>query len=127
MKATRAERGRAGERAGRRAEWLAEWVYRLAGWRCRARRWRSPAGEIDLVFERSRTLLFVEVKRRTRASAAWTGDEILGHRQRRRLARAITLYRARHPDLAGHAVRIDLIMVGASMLPKRLESIILTE
>ncbi|RMF17104.1 MAG: YraN family protein [Alphaproteobacteria bacterium] len=127
MKAARAERGRAGERAGRRAEWFAEWLYRLAGWRCRARRWRSPAGEIDLVFERRHTLLFVEVKRRTRASAAWTGGEILSHRQRRRLARAIALYRARHPDLAGHAVRVDLIVIGASMLPKRLESIMLME
>ncbi len=125
MTRPRRERGRAGERAGRRAERLAGLLYRLAGWRCLARRWRCPAGEIDLVLARGRTLLFVEVKRRTRASATWSDGEILTARQRRRLARAIDLYRARHPAFAGHEVRVDLVVIGARALPRRHENIML--
>lgn len=102
------EAKRAAWRAGRRGETLAVWRLRLAGWRILARDWRSPAGEIDIVARRGRTLLFIEVKARAGAAAA---GEAIGARQRDRIARAAALFLARHPELARCDARFDAMLV----------------
>ena len=55
------------------------------GYRILARRWRSPAGEIDIVARRRGTLVFVEVKARARLDdAAEAGDAAAAPPHRRR-------------------------------------------
>ncbi|MCR4283578.1 MAG: YraN family protein, partial [Bauldia sp.] len=46
---TASEARRAAEKRGRRAETLAAWLLRLKGYRVLARRYKTPAGEIDLI------------------------------------------------------------------------------
>ena len=53
----------------RRGEALAALFLRLKGYRMEARNWRCPLGEIDIVARDRKTLVFVEVKARTSASA----------------------------------------------------------
>ena len=53
------------------------------GYRILARRWRSPAGEIDIVALRGQTLVFVEVKARATLDRA---AEAVTVTQRRRIA-----------------------------------------
>ena len=55
MNATR----HAAERRGRRAETMAAWLLRAKGYRILARRFRVPAGEIDLIVRRGRVVAFV--------------------------------------------------------------------
>lgn len=56
---------------GLAAEDIAERYYTERGCTVLAKRWRSEAGEIDLILQNSETLIFVEVKaRRTRDAAA---------------------------------------------------------
>ncbi|ODN67827.1 YraN family protein [Methylobrevis pamukkalensis] len=93
---------------GLAAERLVELAYRLKGWRCVARRWRSPAGEIDLVMRRGRQLAFVEVKARADLDVA---AEAVTLRARRRIARAAIMFIGRHPALDGLDQRFDVALV----------------
>ena len=102
------------ERTGRRAETLCAWVLRLKGYRILARRARTPAGELDIVARRGRTLAFVEVKARAEASVAAAS---LGARQRRRITRAAAAFQAMRPGLAGLEPRFDVMLVPAGRLP----------
>jgi len=94
------------ETLGRGAEWAAAAWLRLKGYRILARRLRTPAGEIDLIACRGRTLAFIEVKARTTGVA-----EALGERQRARIARAAEAFAAARPDLASLDWRFDLVLV----------------
>lgn len=106
-------RRRKAERRGRRAETLAALLLRAKGYRILARRFRCPAGEIDLIALRGRTLAFVEVKARGDASAA---AESLSAHQRRRICRAAEAFLQRRPDLADRTLRFDAVLV--SGLPR---------
>ncbi len=99
---------RKAERLGRSAEWRAVWRLRLAGYAIVARRYRTKMGEIDIVARRGRILVIVEVKARAGHTLA---AESLGERQLERVARAASLFLARHPRYAEYAVRFDAVLV----------------
>ena len=107
---------RAAERRGRGAERLAAALLRAKGYRILARRFRSPAGEIDLVAARGRVLAFVEVKRRRDLAEA---AESVTAKGRARIARAAEHFLLRHPQWADHDLRFDAILVGR-FLPRHL-------
>ena len=107
----------AAEGAGRWAERLAAWRLRLSGYRVVARNYRSPAGEIDLVVRRGRTLVFVEVKARASLAAA---VEAIRPGQQRRIRNAATSFLARYPNLGGHDLRFDVVLVVPGRLPRHL-------
>lgn len=111
---------RAAERRGRRAESLAAWFLRLKGYRLLARRYRTPAGEIDLVMRRGRTVVFVEVKQRPDESAAL---EAVTPAARRRIARAAAMWISRHPAAAGLDQRFDVVLALPRRLPRHLAAV----
>src|SRR5690606_19315098 len=65
------------------------------GYRILARRWKCPAGEIDIVARRRQLLVFVEVKARASLDAA---AESVVPRQRQRIAAAAEAWLATYPD-----------------------------
>lgn len=99
-------------RLGHSAEWRAVWRLRLAGYSILARRYRTKLGEIDIVARRGDILAFVEVK--ARADFA-TAVDALGDRQFARVARAASLFLARHPPHAVCSVRFDAVLVSGSV------------
>lgn len=103
------------ERDGRRAEWLAALWLGLKGWRVIDRRARTAAGEIDLVAIRGDTLAFIEVKARPSLDAA---REAVSLRQRARLLRAGSAWRARHPRFVRFQPRFDLVLMAPWQLPR---------
>ena len=103
------------EAFGRRAERRAAWWLRLKGYAVLARRFRSPAGEIDLVAGRPGLVAFVEVKARPDALA---GLEALGPRQRRRIVRAAEHFLKLRPELADAELRFDLVVCAPWRLPR---------
>ena len=111
---------RAAERRGRRAEAFAAWFLRLKGYRVLARRYRTPAGEIDLVVRRGRSVVFVEVKQRPDAEAAL---EAVTQASRRRIARAAALWVSRHPAAADLNQRFDVILARPGRLPRHLAAV----
>jgi len=110
-------RHREAERRGRLAELLCRWHLRLRGWRVLARDWRCPAGEIDIVARRGRTIAVIEVKLRRDTDTAAAS---LGPRQRRRIARATEAFLLTRPELAALSIRFDVMLVEKRRLPYHL-------
>jgi putative endonuclease len=87
------------------------------GYRILARRWKSPAGEIDIVARRRQLLVFVEVKARASLDAA--AESVLP-RQRQRIAAAAEAWLAAHPDPKIIDMRFDAILVAPGKLPRHI-------
>jgi len=104
----------AAELFGRRGETLAAWFLRLKGYRILATRFKTPAGEIDLVAKRFGTLVFVEVKARKSGSIADAWIAV----NDRRITAAADYYLARHPRLAATDMRYDVIFLAPMTWPR---------
>lgn len=99
---------RRAERRGRLAEAYAAVILTLKGYFIIARRFKSPAGEVDLIAKRGRLLVFVEVKARTTTAAA---IEAVTPRAEKRIGAAAGLFLSRRRDLADCMVRYDIIAI----------------
>jgi putative endonuclease len=89
------------------------------GYRILARRYRSPAGEIDIVARRRGLLVFVEVKARERFDDA---AEAVIVRQQRRIIAAAEVWLANHPDIGDSDIRFDVVLVAPKSLPRHIEA-----
>jgi putative endonuclease len=89
------------------------------GYRIAARRWRSAAGEIDIVARRGNLLIFVEVKARgTFDDAAYS----VTPRQKQRIATAAAIWLADHAGDAERDMRFDAILVAPRRWPRHIEA-----
>jgi len=86
--------------------------YRILGFR-----FRTPQGEIDILARKGPVVAVVEVKRRTTLEAAL---DAVSWRQRQRLRRAAESLAGRRPDLAGAAIRLDLIALAPGRPPRHI-------
>lgn len=107
-------RRQAAERRGRKGEWLAALCLQAKGYRILDRRVRTPVGEIDLIALKGGIVAFVEVKARRRRDDAIAA--VTPHAWQR-IARAAEFWMARHPSLAGHGWRYDIVAVSPNTLP----------
>lgn len=96
-------------RAGARAEELCAELLRRAGLRILARNWRCRHGEIDLVAEEGRTLVFAEVRFRRDAHYGGAAESVTAAK-RARLIAAARLYLTRRPDAD---CRFDVLLLDA--------------
>lgn len=106
-------------RYGWLGETLAAAMLVAKGYRVLARRWRTAAGEIDIIARRGGVLAFVEVKARRDAASAIAA---IGPRQRRRIERAAGAFVGRRPELAGLDWRFDVMLVTPWGLPRHLKN-----
>lgn len=104
-------------RTGISAESRAAALLIAKGFRILARRWKSPAGEIDIVARRRGLLVFVEVKARERLDdAAWS---VTG-RQRARIVTAAEAWLATYPDDRIRDIRFDAMLVAPGRMPQHI-------
>lgn len=106
----------AAEARGRTAERRAAWWLRLHGWRIVGERLRVPAGEVDLVARRGKTIAFVEVKWRDRAEDL---DFAIDEYRLRRVAAAAEMLRHRFARPTDE-IRIDVMLLAPKRLPRHL-------
>ena len=90
-------------------EIAAQWLEQHYGMRLLESRYKTKAGEIDLIMLDRDTVVFVEVKTRM-TSQQGTGIAAINQQKQRRISRAATLYLMRREWL-GKAVRFDVIEV----------------
>jgi putative endonuclease len=94
------------------AAWLIAKGYRII-----ARRFRSRAGEIDIIARRRGVTAFVEVKARaTLDEAAYAVTQF----QQRRIVAAAEAWLARHPQYANDELRFDAMLIAPGKLPRHL-------
>jgi putative endonuclease len=86
--------------------------YRILGFRM-----RTALGEIDILACKGDVVAVVEVKRRSTIEAAMDAVTVW---QRERLLRAARSIAARRPDLAGSAVRLDLLALAPRRWPRHI-------
>lgn len=96
-------------RAGARAEDLCAEHLRGAGLRIVERNWRCRHGEIDLVAEEGRTLVFAEVRYRRDSRFGGAAESVTAAKQARLVA-AARLYLMRRPETD---CRFDVLLLDA--------------
>lgn len=77
-------------------------------------RYKSYAGEIDLIMKRGKWLVFIEVKARKYGMH----DGIVSDNQQQRISRAAELFLAKHQQYTGHNIRFDLVIVKPYCFPQ---------
>jgi putative endonuclease len=102
-------------RAGARAEDLCAELLRRSGLRVVARNWHCRHGEIDIIAEDRGTLIFAEVRMRSRASYGGAAESIT-EAKRGKLIAAARLYLTRRPEAT---CRFDVFLVEGE--PSRIE------
>lgn len=100
------------ESTGSAAERAAERWLRGRGLRLVARNYRCRRGEIDLIMSDGTTLVFVEVRMRTRADFGDAAASVTATKQRR-LSAAAGHYLAHHPRAADRPCRFDVVAVSS--------------
>lgn len=96
------------EIAGRKAESRAALYLRLRGYRIVERRFKTRAGEIDILARKGQILAVIEVKQRQTLAAA---HDSLDAKSQNRIAGAVDDYLARTPWAQNMAIRYDAIFV----------------
>ena len=104
------QRRRRADRRGRFAEFAALVYFCLTLHRILAWRWRGPAGEIDLVARRGRTIIFCEVKYRHAPHV----EAVPSAYQRRRIAGAARQFCQQRRISPEFELRFDLIQISPS-------------
>lgn len=108
---------RARHRRGHVSEYLAAAFLIAKGYRILARRFRSPAGEVDLVACRGRRLVFVEVKHRPTIEDC---EASISAGQSTRIRAAADYWLARHPRHRDHDICFDAIFLASGCWPRHI-------
>lgn len=113
------ESRRRAETLGRRAEFWAKQLLRMKGYRIDADRYKTNAGEIDIVAIKPGVVVFVEVKARKTIAG---GLESISKHQQQRIIAAADIWLASNSSekfkpSQDFAVRFDVIIVAPGHLP----------
>ncbi|GAA0784490.1 YraN family protein [Roseibium denhamense] len=111
------DRRRRANAFGLSAESIAAWYLRLTGWRILKQRYKTKAGEIDLIAKRRKTVAFVEVKARRSRQAAM---EAVTPASQKRIASAAKIFVAEHPKAGFYTLRFDVVIIRPWSFPERI-------
>jgi putative endonuclease len=95
---------------GKSGEDLASGDLAARGYAIVERRYRTRWGEIDIIARDGETLVFVEVRRRSREGCG-SAIESIGREKQRQVIRIAADYLARHDLYDGCAVRFDVVAI----------------
>ncbi len=104
---------------GHRAETIAVWFLRFKGYRLLARRYKSPAGEIDLIMRRGNTTVFIEVKARATVDQ---GVLSVTDYQSSRISDAAAFYTGQDNRAAMGFQRFDIVAVPSYLWPTHIKN-----
>ena len=98
--------------SGQLAEFMAKWFLRLKGYRIVAHNVvvgkGTHSGEIDLIARRGKTLVFVEVKKRSSQERA---AYAIKPTQQQRIQNGAMVFLKKNPQFNGFDIRFDAILI----------------
>lgn len=104
---------------GQMAETAAALYLLLKGYRIRARRYRTPVGEIDLIVSKGGVTVFVEVKWRPSIE---DGLHAVSPKAQGRLRRAAEHFLTTHSETQSSACRFDLLVLTPRAWPRHVKN-----
>lgn len=105
-------------RFGLCAEYLVMIIYNLKFYNVLKHRMRNYSGEIDIICQRGKKLVFVEVKARKDIK----DDIICSSFQQNRIKKAAAIYLAANPKYQDFDLRFDLVIIRPWRLPEIIEN-----
>ncbi len=93
---------------GLRAEKFAVMYLRLKGYKILRQRYKTPVGEVDIIAQRKKQLIFIEVKARPSEASAL---ESITPKMRERIERTAAYFLMKENKYNDYAMRFDLIAV----------------
>lgn len=96
------------EQKGRLAEKWASLFLQLKGYKILKRRYQNPLGEIDLILQKGRSIIFCEVKARHSLNV---GLEALSSHQRRRIINGARYFQTKNLTFQSYDYRFDYLIV----------------
>jgi putative endonuclease len=106
-----------GHQKGLWAEFKAKTYLCLNGYRILEERFKTPAGEIDLIVKKENMVVFVEVKLRKTVEAA---AEAIHAKNQSRVRRAAELYLQQHPEYTECELRFDALVMASGAWPQHI-------
>ena len=106
--------------AGAAAEDIVARLYETQGFVAAKRRWRSDAGEIDLIVTKDRQAVFVEVKKSDNFAKA---AQRVSNRQLRRILASAEIYLTQCSDHQVWDARVDVALVDQTGAVEVLENV----
>lgn len=100
------------QQTGAQWEKAAEYFLHKHGLKLLQRNFRSRFGEIDLIMEDDRTVVFVEVRFRKCRQHGSGADSVTFHKQHK-ISRTALWYLAKNPRRATQVCRFDVISIGS--------------
>lgn len=98
---------------GDAAEKLAMQFLHAKGWRCQQRNFQCRYGEIDLIMQDTKTLVFVEVRLRKNSSYG-SGIESVTVKKQQKLIKTAQYYLQRHNISLDTPMRFDVIGINSN-------------
>ena len=83
------------------------------------RRYKTKAGEIDIIAIRGKTLVFIEVKRRNNRSELF---ESITPKQKHRIYNAAEIFIGKNPIYSNHKKRFDAILIQTESFPVHIKN-----
>jgi putative endonuclease len=105
-------------RFGHYAESFAVLLLRLKGYGVVERRFKTKAGEVDIIACKKNLVVFVEVKARKDKNAV----ELVSNRQQQRICASASLFIAKHPKIAHYVMRFDVVVIYPWQWPRHITS-----
>ena len=93
---------------GHWAESLAKFYFLIKGYKVLVRRYKTPVGEIDLILQKDKALIFVEVKLRRSIDEAL---ESISHKNKKRVEKAALHFIAHNTKYQGFGYQFDVFAV----------------
>ena len=103
------------ERRGRTSEYIAALYLLLKGYRIVALRYRTKAGEVDIIARRGDIVVFVEVKARREEGLA---VDAVNFSAQQRIRAASDIWLSRQPDAISLTQRYDIVAVLPGRWPR---------
>ena len=106
-------------KTGLLAESIAILLLSLKFYRIIGRRYKTRLGEIDIIAIRGKTLIFIEVKKRSNTQELF---ESITTRQQQRITNAAEIFTSRNHIYSAHKKRFDAILITSNLFPVHIKN-----